>query len=46
MVCAPVRSIIPELDNLSVHAHKPCSVSHLEVATLTSDQKLVYATIA
>ena len=32
MVCAPVRSIIPELklgDYLSVQAHKPCSISHL-----------------
>ena len=31
MVCAPVRSIIPELklgDYLSVQAHKPCSISH------------------
>ena len=33
MVCAPVRSIIPSLklgDYLSVQAHKPCSISHLE----------------
>ena len=32
MVCAPVRSIIPELklgDYLSVQAHKPCFISHL-----------------
>ena len=32
MVCASVRSIIPELkfgDYLSVQAHKPCSISHL-----------------
>ena len=32
MVCAPVRSIIPELklrDYLYVQAHKPCSISHL-----------------
>ena len=32
MVCAPVRSIIPELklgDYLSVQAHNPCSISHL-----------------
>ena len=32
MVCAPVRSIIPSLklgDNLSVQAHKPCSISHI-----------------
>ena len=38
MVCAPVRSIIPELklgDYLSVPAHKPCSISHL--CLLTSD---------
>ena len=33
MVCAPVRSIIPELklgDYLSVQAHKPYSICHLE----------------
>ena len=33
MVCAPVRSIIPSLklgDYLSVQAHNPCSISHLE----------------
>ena len=30
MVCAPVRSIIPEL-YLSVQAHKPCSISHLSL---------------
>ena len=33
MVCAPVRSIIPSLklgDYLSVQAHKPCSISHLD----------------
>ena len=32
MVCAPVRSIIPSLklgDDLSVQAHKPCSISHV-----------------
>ena len=32
MVCAPVRSKIPELkfgDYLSVQAHKPCLISHL-----------------
>ena len=32
MFCAPVRSIIPSLklgDHLSVQAHKPCSISHL-----------------
>ena len=32
MVCAPVRSIIPSLklsDDLSVHAHKPYSISHI-----------------
>ena len=35
MVCAPVRSIIPELklgDYLSVQAHKTCSISHLYFA--------------
>ena len=34
IVCAPVRSIIPELklgDYLSVQAHKPCSISHLNL---------------
>ena len=34
MVCAPVRSIIPSLklgDYLSVQAHKPCSVSHIDL---------------
>ena len=34
MVCAPVQSIIPLLklgDYLSVQAHKPCSISHLEI---------------
>ena len=34
MVCAPVRLIIPSLklgDYLSVQAHKPCSISHLNV---------------
>ena len=33
MVCAPVRSIIPSLklgDYLSVQAHKPCSISHVQ----------------
>ena len=33
MVYAPVRSIISSLklgDYLSVQAHKPCSISHLE----------------
>ena len=37
MVCAPVRSIIPSLklgDYLSVQAHNPCSISHLELAIL------------
>ena len=29
MVCAPGRSIIPELNYLSAQAHKPCSISHL-----------------
>ena len=32
MVCAPVRSIIPSLklgDYLSVQAHRPCSISHV-----------------
>ena len=32
MVCAPVRSIIPSLKlgvYLSVQAHKPCSISHI-----------------
>ena len=32
MVYAPVRTIIPSLklgDNLSVQAHKPCSISYL-----------------
>ena len=32
MVCAPVRSIIPSLklgDYLSVQAHKPSSISHM-----------------
>ena len=40
MVCTPVRSIIPSLklgDYLSVQAHKPCSISHLEDATLNID---------
>ena len=35
MFCAPVRSIIPLLklgDYLSVKAHKPCSISHLEAS--------------
>ena len=33
MVCAPVRLIIPSLklgDYLSVQAHKPCSISHID----------------
>ena len=35
MVCAPVRSIITSLklgDYLSVQAHKPCSISHVEMS--------------
>ena len=34
MVCAPVRSIIPSLklgDYLSVQAHNPCSIPHVNV---------------
>ena len=34
MVCAPVRSIIPELkleDYLSIQVHKPCSTSHISI---------------
>ena len=34
MVCAPVRSVIPSLklgDCLSVQAHKPCSISHIDL---------------
>ena len=37
MVCAPVRSIIPSLklgDYLSVQAHNPCSISHLDLFIL------------
>ena len=33
MVCAPVRSIIPTGDYLSVQAHKPCSFPHLYTCT-------------
>ena len=42
MVCAPVRSIIPSLklgDYLSVQAHKPCSISHLEAKIMDETQK-------
>ena len=42
MVCAPVRSIIPSLklgDYLSIQAHKPCSISHLE--TLSKSYRLI-----
>ena len=41
MVCAPVRSIIPSLklgDYLSVQAHKPCSISHLEKGHFVKDK--------
>ena len=37
MVCAPVRSIITSLqlgDYLSVQAHKPCSISHVETHSI------------
>ena len=38
MVCAPVRSIIPSPklgDYLSVQAHKPCSISHIEESAVS-----------
>ena len=44
MDCAPVRSIIPSLklgDYLSVQAHKPCSISHLEPKIMDETQKFV-----
>ena len=46
MVCAPVRSIIPELklgDYLSVQAHKPCSISKARGLSLhTGAQTMLY----
>ena len=43
MVCAPVRLIIPSLklgDYLSVQAHNPCSISHLDLAWLTLEMNM------
>ena len=42
MVCAPVRPIIPSLklgEDLSVQAHKPCSIYHVD------DGYMVYGTV-
>ena len=47
MVCAPVRWIIPSLklgDYLSVQAHNPCSISHLECLIGTESELLCHAT--
>ena len=44
MVCAPVRSIIPSLklgDYLSIQAHKPCSISHLEMYSFASNFNII-----
>ena len=45
MVCAPLRSIIPSLklgDYLSVQAHKPCSISHLNFIMLVENAKIIF----
>ena len=44
MVCAPVRSIIPSLklgDYLSVQAHKPSSISHLNMYSRQETQQIL-----
>ena len=49
MVCAPVRSIIPSLklgDYLSVQAHKPISISHLEYHDLGLFRYIFYCILS
>ena len=46
MVCAPVRSTIPSLklgDYLSVQAHKPCSISHLNQTSANKRHRFIMA---
>ena len=45
MVSAPIRSIIPSLklgDYLSVQAHKPCSISHLDKEQRRTDRPKLF----
>ena len=49
MVCATVRSIIPSLKlgaYLPVQAHKPCSISDLDVSVTALDKQLTSRMIA